>query len=150
MKTSKALLVMIGSVLFVLGCGKHKKIESSTKTTSKKHEKAPEKKAGKTTGNKKIAVNNGAKKTNAPGKAANAPAASSDVASKANIEKCYLEVYCAQKHGDMAGLLKIYKKYGFETPKQWTRAYIAAAKDTDWVSALARKASKACKKTKKK
>ena len=68
-----------------------------------------------------------------------------DVTGKKNLEKCYLELYCAQKHGDMANLLKIYEKYGFKTPKAWTRAYIQAAKDTDWVSELARKASKACK-----
>jgi len=59
--------------------------------------------------------------------------------------ECYREVYCAQKKGEMAKILDIYKKHGFETPQEFTRAWIEAAKDTEWVSKLAHDVSKSCK-----
>lgn len=59
--------------------------------------------------------------------------------------QCYQEVYCAQKKGEMDRILDIYKKHGFETPQEFTRAWIEAAKDTDWVSKLAHDVSKKCR-----
>ena len=59
--------------------------------------------------------------------------------------ECYQEVYCAQKKGEMDKILDIYKKYGFETPKQFTAAWTEAAKDTEWLSRLAHDVSKKCK-----
>ncbi|NOZ00662.1 MAG: hypothetical protein GXP54_02075, partial [Deltaproteobacteria bacterium] len=64
---------------------------------------------------------------------------------KDELWKCYQEVYCAQKKGEMDKILDIYKKYGFETPQEFTRVWIEAAKDTDWVSKLANDVSKKCR-----
>jgi len=144
MKMTK-ILVLAGMFIFALGCKGHKKVVTKPVSAIKKQETQKKKVASI----EKKAAPTVKKATEAP-KATEmkktAPPA--DISSKENLEKCYLEIYCAQKNGNMAGLLKIYKKYGFDTPKKWTKAYIEAAKDTDWVSELARKASKACKKTK--
>lgn len=59
--------------------------------------------------------------------------------------QCYQEVYCAQKKGQMDQILPLYKKYGFETPQEFTRVWIEAAKDTDWVTKLAHDVSKKCR-----
>lgn len=144
MKMTK-ILIAAGMFVFMLGCRGHK---TTTPEPVKTQEKAQKKEPQRLNIQKKAAT--------APKKRAKAEKTAetkkirppADISSKKNLEKCYLEIYCAQKNGNMAGLLKIYKKYGFETPKQWTRAYIEAAKDTDWVSELARKASKSCKKKK--
>jgi FtsZ-interacting cell division protein ZipA len=134
-------VVMIAVVLlFAVGCTRKRKAFTPPKKTAPQAEK-------KEDSPKKVEkANKIEKKTpKIEKKEPKQPEPTADVNSKANLEKCYLELYCAQKHGDMANLLKIYEKYGFKTPKQWTKAYIEAAKDTDWVSDLARKASKACK-----
>lgn len=144
MKTISILFT--AGAFFVLGC----KGRPANKTApgSKKQEKIQKKEVKTLNTQKKIvATPQKTAKTVKPveTKTQKTPA---DILSKKNLEKCYLEVYCAQKNGSMAKLLDIYKKYGFDTPKKWTKAYINAAKDTDWVSELARKASKACKKKK--
>ncbi len=63
---------------------------------------------------------------------------------KDKLARCYSEVYCAQKKGEMSKILDIYKSYGFETPQVFTKAWIEAAKDTDWVTKLAYEVSKKC------
>jgi len=63
---------------------------------------------------------------------------------KDKLSKCYSEVYCAQKKGEMEKILPIYKSYGFNTPQEFTKAWIEAAKDTDWVTKLAYEVSKKC------
>lgn len=59
--------------------------------------------------------------------------------------KCYTEIYCAQKKGEMDKILDIYKKYGFETPQEFVKTWIEAAKDTDWITKVAYEVSKQCK-----
>ena len=131
------LVIASLAILFVMGCARKRKAFTPPKSTPpaavehKDTTQKPEKNA-----EAKVKKN----KEDKP-----KPEPSVDITDKKNLEKCYLELYCAQKRGDMANLLKIYEKYGFKSPKAWTRAYIQAAKDTDWVSELARKASKACK-----
>ena len=61
------------------------------------------------------------------------------------LTKCYQEVYCAQKKGEMDKLLGIYKKFGFETPQDFNKIWIDAAKDTDWVTKISHEVSKNCK-----
>ena len=76
-----------------------------------------------------------------------APAAAAEAASgvdKDKLSKAYTDVYCAQKKGDMDKILGIYKNYGFNTPAEFTKAWIEAAKDTDWVTKIAHEVSKRC------
>jgi hypothetical protein len=61
------------------------------------------------------------------------------------LSKAYQEVYCAQKKGEMDKILGIYKAYGFNTPQEFTKTWIEAAKDTDWVTKIAHEVSKGCK-----
>lgn len=63
---------------------------------------------------------------------------------KDKLTKCYQEVYCAQKKGEMDKILGIYKQYGFNTPQEFTKTWIEAAKDTDWVTKTAHEVSKKC------
>ena len=72
-----------------------------------------------------------------------APEAASGV-DKDKLSKAYTDVYCAQKKGDMDKILGIYKNYGFNTPAEFTKAWIEAAKDTDWVTKIAHEVSKRC------
>lgn len=64
---------------------------------------------------------------------------------KDKLSKCYEEVYCAQKKGEMEKLLDIYKKFGFEKPADFTAMWIEAAKDTAWVTKIAHEVSAKCK-----
>ena len=63
---------------------------------------------------------------------------------KDKLTKCYTAVYCAQKKGEMDKILGIYKEYGFETPQAFTKTWIEAAKDTDWVTKIAHEVGKKC------
>ncbi|HOI09871.1 MAG TPA: hypothetical protein PK313_05265 [Myxococcota bacterium] len=80
--------------------------------------------------------------------AAEAPAAEAAPAEPAmdreKLSACYQEVYCAQKKGEMDKILDIYKAHGFETPQDFTKAWIEAAKDTDWITRIANSVSKKC------
>lgn len=79
--------------------------------------------------------------------AATAPAAPEGDApalDKDKLAKCYQEVYCAQKKGEMDKILPIYKNHGFNTPQEFTKTWIEAAKDTDWVTKIAHEVSKKC------
>ena len=133
--------VMLFAAMFLMvGCAKkghkakqEKKHVAAVKTEAKQEAKKETKKEDTAKKEQKSKIKTEAVKT--PG-----------IIDKKVLEKCYLEVYCAQKRGDMSKILDIYKKYGFQTPAQWTRAWLEAAKDRDWVSEVARKASKACKK----
>jgi hypothetical protein len=60
------------------------------------------------------------------------------------LSACYQEVYCAQKKGEMEKILDIYKAHGFETPQDFTKAWIEAAKDTDWITRVANSVAKKC------
>lgn len=60
------------------------------------------------------------------------------------LARCYTAVYCAQKKGEMSRILSIYKEFGFETPQAFTKAWIEAAKDTEWVTRMAYDVSKKC------
>lgn len=64
---------------------------------------------------------------------------------KERLARTYLEIYCAQKKGEMDKILNIYKANGFDTPQEFTKAWIEAAKDTDWVTKIAWDVSKKCK-----
>lgn len=65
---------------------------------------------------------------------------------KETLAKAYEEIYCAQKQGRTDEILGIYKKYGFESPKQWTEAWAATSEDVDWQAALTRRVQTAeCK-----
>lgn len=64
---------------------------------------------------------------------------------KDKLAKCYEEVYCAQKKGEMEKLLDIYKNYGFEKPSDFTATWIEAAKDTGWVTKIAHEVAAKCK-----
>ncbi|MBM4386314.1 MAG: hypothetical protein FJ088_01165 [Deltaproteobacteria bacterium] len=63
---------------------------------------------------------------------------------KEKLTRAYEEIYCAQKRQEMDKLLDIYKKYGFESPKDFSRTWIEAAKDTDWLTKLAQEVPKKC------
>jgi len=63
---------------------------------------------------------------------------------KDKLSNCYTEVYCAQKKNEMSKLLDIYKKYGFNTPQDFTKTWMEAAKDKEWVTKLAHEVSKKC------
>lgn len=63
---------------------------------------------------------------------------------KEKLSKCYTAVYCAQKKGEMDKILGIYKEYGFDTPQSFTKTWIEAAKDTDWVTKIAHEVGKKC------
>jgi len=63
---------------------------------------------------------------------------------KDKLSRCYREVYCAQKKGEMDKILEIYKRYGFNTPQEFTKVWIEAARDTDWVTKIAHEVSKKC------
>jgi hypothetical protein len=63
---------------------------------------------------------------------------------KDKLAKCYTAVYCAQKKGEMDKILGIYKEFGFETPQSFTKTWIEAAKDTDWVTKIAHEVGKKC------
>jgi len=76
-----------------------------------------------------------------------APAPEADQAATVDREalaRCYTAVYCAQKKGEMSRILSIYKEFGFETPQAFTKAWIEAAKDTEWVTRMAYDVSKKC------
>lgn len=64
---------------------------------------------------------------------------------KDKLAKCYEEVYCAQKKGEMEKILDIYKNYGFAKPSDFTATWIEAAKDTGWVTKIAHEVSAKCK-----
>ncbi len=63
---------------------------------------------------------------------------------KDKLAKAYLAVYCAQKKGEMDKILGIYKEFGFDTPQSFTKTWIEAAKDTDWVTKIAHDVGKKC------
>jgi len=63
---------------------------------------------------------------------------------KEKLAKAYQEIYCAQKKGEMDKILRIYKNYGFDSPSEFTKVWIEAAKDTDWVTKVARDVGKKC------
>ncbi len=75
-----------------------------------------------------------------------APAAAPEDAAidRDKLSACYQEVYCAQKKGDMDRILDIYKAHGFDTPQDFTKAWIEAAKDTDWITRIANTVAKKC------
>jgi hypothetical protein len=75
----------------------------------------------------------------APRAAEAAPAVDKD-----KLAKAYLAVYCAQKKGEMDKILGIYKEFGFDTPQSFTKTWIEAAKDTDWVTKIAHDVGKKC------
>ncbi len=82
-----------------------------------------------------------------PSENGEAPAAEAPVDPTVDREKlsaCYQEVYCAQKKGQMDKILDIYKTHGFETPQDFTKAWIEAAKDTDWITRIANSVAKKC------
>ena len=56
----------------------------------------------------------------------------------------YQAVYCAQKKNEMDKILGIYKEFGFDTPQAFTKTWIEAAKDTDWVTKIAHEVGKKC------
>lgn len=58
---------------------------------------------------------------------------------KETLAKAYEEIYCAQKQGKTDQILDIYKKYGFESPKEWTEAWAATSEDVEWQAALTRR-----------
>lgn len=65
---------------------------------------------------------------------------------KETLAKAYEEIYCAQKEGRTDQILDIYKKYGFDSPKQWTEAWAATSEDVEWQAALTRRVQTAeCK-----
>jgi len=63
---------------------------------------------------------------------------------KDKLAKAYQAVYCAQKKGEMDKILGIYKEFGFDTPQSFTKTWIEAAKDTDWVTKIAHEVGKKC------
>jgi hypothetical protein len=63
---------------------------------------------------------------------------------KEKLTKAYQAVYCAQKKGEMDKILGIYKEYGFDTPQAFTKTWIEASKDTDWVTKIAHEVGKKC------
>ncbi len=60
------------------------------------------------------------------------------------LGRAYVAIYCAQRHGEATKLLAIYKQYGFDDPKAWTKAWTKAAKDAAWVAQVTRAAIKKC------
>ena len=65
-------------------------------------------------------------------------------ADKDKLARAYQAVYCAQKKGEMDKILGIYKEFGFDTPQAFTKTWIEAAKDTDWVTKIAHEVGKKC------
>jgi hypothetical protein len=61
------------------------------------------------------------------------------VVNREMLAKAYEEIYCAQKNGQTDQILDIYKKYGFDTPKDWTEAWSQTSDDTEWQEALTRR-----------
>lgn len=78
-------------------------------------------------------------------KPADGPTPAEDIVlDKPTLQKAYLEAHCAQKKGETDGLLDVYKKYGFEKPEQWSKAWSKAAKDPEFVAKLTQAAKEAC------
>jgi hypothetical protein len=61
------------------------------------------------------------------------------VVNREMLAKAYEEIYCAQRKGQTDQILDIYKKYGFDTPKDWTEAWTQTADDPEWQEALTRR-----------
>lgn len=78
------------------------------------------------------------------GPAPAAPVTATTAQERERLGQCYQAVYCAQKKGQMDRILELYKEHGFETPQDFTKAWIDAAKDTDWITKIAREVSKKC------
>ena len=60
------------------------------------------------------------------------------------LEAAFIAAYCAQRKGETDKLLEVYKKYGFEDPKAWTKAWNAAAADHEFVARVTQAATTQC------
>jgi hypothetical protein len=81
-----------------------------------------------------------------PPESAGVEASGKTAVNKETLAKAYEEIYCAQKMGRTDQILDIYKKYGFESPKQWTEAWAATSEDVQWQADLTRRVQSAeCK-----
>jgi len=87
----------------------------------------------------------GAAEGNAQAKAASPKAAGGPAAGdRAKMGEAFVEIYCAQQAGEADKLLAIYKRYGFQDPKGWTKAWTEAAKDEAWIARLTERAVAKC------
>ncbi len=135
MKTSKVLTVVLAAVvLVVIGCKQEytQPAESAKPAEPAAEEKSPE-----------------AEQKPAEEKAVESeePAPVAEPAQEIDRDKltaCYQEVYCAQKKGQMDKIEEIYKSHGFEKPEDFTKAWIEAAKDTEWITQIANTVGKKC------
>lgn len=58
--------------------------------------------------------------------------------------ECYKEIYCAQQKQEFDKIIDIYKKYGFENPKDFTKIWLEVAKDKEWHQRIVNKIPKSC------
>lgn len=82
--------------------------------------------------------------TEAPKPASPKPAAGPIAGDRAKMGEAFVEIYCAQQAGEADKLLAIYKRYGFQDPKAWTKAWTEAAKDEAWIARITERAVAKC------
>lgn len=82
--------------------------------------------------------------TEAPKPASPKPATGPIAGDRAKMGEAFVEIYCAQQAGEADKLLAIYKRYGFQDPKAWTKAWTEAAKDEAWIARITERAVAKC------
>ncbi|MBM4394698.1 MAG: hypothetical protein FJ087_03295 [Deltaproteobacteria bacterium] len=146
----RLMIAALTVVVFALGCGKGKEpaAPAAGKAAEGSGTEAPAASAAAPAGTPAAAP--AAAQPGAAGAPAEAPKAEAPATAdgpaidKDKLAKAYQDVYCAQKKGEMDKILGIYKANGFNTPAEFTKVWIEAAKDTDWVTKVARDVSKKC------
>jgi hypothetical protein len=140
---SGRLVVLVLAAVFALAaCGKSGEAPKAPEPKAPAAEKAPAPAAPAAPAPAKAPEPAAAK----PEEAAKEPAAeeAASTVDRDKLGRTYQDVYCAQKKGEMDKILGLYKAGGFATPQEFTKAWIEAAKDTDWVTKIARDVAKKC------